>query len=288
MIEKFFREDEYQPVLADFEEMYVDRGPTVGRELNTKEAGAIGSSHPGQFRNIDTLPYAGSAAINMISLHPALIEFARALLGIDDVALYQSHTWAKYTGEADYDQAFHCDFGNHTLTVPSDDVALRCVDFIFYLTDVTDGHGALHYVTKPDCDEILGSGAIAAREDAQQQALKARERSGAAPAGSLLAHSIDTFHRGTNLTIPNGRRFTMTVGYKAAGNDMISFHVWQSAANRPWQQVIDHATPEQLFCQGIPKPGNPFWTRRTLKISQARWPGWDMTEYFAAAGIGDA
>ena len=162
--------------------------------------------------------------------------------------------------------------------MPSDDVSLRTVDFVFYLTDVTDAHGALHYVTKTDSNRILGDGSVFAKDD-QQFALKEKERSAAAPAGSLLAHSIDTFHRGTNLTEINGHRFTMTVGYKASGNEMIGFHVWQSAADRPWPIVLNNATPEQLKCLGIPLPGDAFWTDRTLKLTQLRWPDWDMSVY---------
>ena len=280
LIPEFFSTEEILPIIEDFQELYEDRGQGegVGTPLNKKEEGAIGAGHPKQFMNIDSLPYNASSAINLISLHPALISFAKSLLDVDDVHLYQSHTWAKYTGEADYDQAFHCDFVNHTLTVPADDVSLRTVDFILYLTDITDAHGALHYVTKTDSDRILGSGAVFAKDD-QQFALKEKERSAAAPAGSLLAHSIDTFHRGTNLTEIDGHRFTMTVGYKASGNEMIGFHVWQSAADRPWPIVLNNATPEQLQCLGIPLPGDVFWTDRTLKLTQLRWPEWDMSAY---------
>jgi hypothetical protein len=74
----------------------------------------------------------------------------------------------------------------------------------------------------------------------------------------------------------------MTASYKAAGNDLIGFHVWQARGNRPWGNVINHATPEQLACLGIPEPGNPFWTPRTLELTQARWPDWDMRPYFSA------
>ena len=287
LIPGFFSNEEILPIIEDFQELYEDRGQGegVGTPLNKKEEGAIGAGHPKQFMNIDSLPYNASSAINLISLHPALISFAKSLLDVDDVHLYQSHTWAKYTGEADYDQAFHCDFGNHTLTVPADDVSLRTVDFILYLTDVTDAHGALHYVTKTDSDRILGSGAVFAKDD-QQFALKEKERSAAAPAGSLLAHSIDTFHRGTNLTEIDGHRFTMTVGYKASGNEMIGFHVWQSAADRPWPIVLNNATPEQLQCLGIPMPGDVFWTDRTLKLTQLRWPEWDMSVYAQAMKSG--
>ena len=287
LIPEFFSTEEILPIIEDFQELYEDRGQGegVGTPLNKKEEGAIGAGHPKQFMNIDSLPYNASSAINLISLHPALISFAKSLLDVDDVHLYQSHTWAKYTGEADYDQAFHCDFGNHTLTVPADDVSLRTVDFILYLTDVTDAHGALHYVTKTDSDRILGSGEVFAKDD-QQFALKEKERSAAAPAGSLLAHSIDTFHRGTNLTEIDGHRFTMTVGYKASGNEMIGFHVWQSAADRPWPIVLNNATPEQLQCLGIPMPGDVFWTDRTLKLTQLRWPEWDMSVYAQAMKSG--
>ena len=63
-------------------------------------------------------------------------------------------------------------------------------------------------------------------------ALQAETRSAAAPAGSLVAYCIDTFHRGTNMVEPNGR-YTMTVSFKRADNANIGFHVWQHAVDRP-------------------------------------------------------
>lgn len=283
ILERFFRTDEYEPVLRDYEVLYRDagRGEGVGKalELPREEARArIGV----QFKNIHCLPYAGSSAINLISLHPELIALARALLGVPHVRLYQSHTWAKYTGETDYDQDFHCDYGNHTLVVPSDDLARRSVAFILYLTDVTKAHGALRYVTKPDVLAALGRQVIDVPDERDQALLRERERAVEAPAGSIVAHGIDTVHRGSNLTAPNGRRFSMTIGYKAAGNEQIGFHVWQASHGRPWQNVLVHATPEQLECLGVPLPGDSFWTRRTIELTQHRWPGWDLRPYRAA------
>ena len=75
---------------------------------------------------------------------------------------------------------------------------------------------------------------------------------------------------------PGGHRFTMTVGYKSAGNDMIGYNVWQDSDGRDWSPVFANATPEQLSRLGIPSPGSDYWTERTLKLSQARWPDWDM------------
>lgn len=281
----FLSADEIAPVVEDYERLYGDRRPGAAGALERKQPGQIGRFDKHQFMNIDTLPYDASVATNLLSLHPALMAFARAALGAADVRLYQSHTWAKFTGEADFDQPFHCDFGNHTLIVPADEPHLRTIDFIVYLTDVTDAHGALHYVTKPDAFEVLRPGAVAANSAEQQAALTARARSAAAPAGTVLAHGIDTFHRGTNLTLPGGHRYTMTVGYKAAGNDAIGFHVWQASATRNWRPILANASPEQLAALGIPRPGDVFWTPRTLALTQARWPDWDMRAWVDAAAL---
>ena len=77
----------------------------------------------------------------------------------------------------------------------------------------------------------------------------------------------------------------MTVGYKSAGNENVQFHVWQTGAGKDWSLILDNATPQQLATLGIPAPGTSYWTARTLKLTQARWPNWDMTPYFEAAGI---
>jgi hypothetical protein len=42
-------------------------------------------------------------------MHPALIAFAKATANTPAVHVYQCQAWAKFTGEADYDQPFHCD-----------------------------------------------------------------------------------------------------------------------------------------------------------------------------------
>ena len=281
VVPNFFTPDEIAPIYDDYARLYGFEGAGNGNPLAIDTGQPAGAFHPKQFKNLDTLPYDGSVEMNLISLHPALIQLASELLGNQPVQLYQSHTWAKFTGEADYDQPFHCDYGNHTLTVPGEDVAQRTVNFVIYLSDVTDALGAMHYVKKSDSDAILGSRAIAAPTE-YQVALKARQHSAAAPAGSIIAYGIDTFHRGTNMTEPNGLRYTMTVSFKRADNANIGFHVWQHALERPWHLLLNHATPNQLECLGIPAPGNAFWTDLTLRQCQQRWPEWNMSEYVLA------
>ena len=100
-----------------------------------------------------------------------------------------------------------------------------------------------------------------------------------APAGSVFAYGIDVYHRGTNLTEPGGLRYTLTASYKAAGNDMIGWSAWPYRFLEPWHLIFYNATPEQLACIGVPRPGDGFWTERTLRRTQERWPGWDLTAY---------
>lgn len=283
----FFSPEEIQPIRADYDRIYSQQRPPHSENAEeaqnntaTSTGNSLGEFNELQFKNIDTFPYDGSPEMMMLSLHPSLIEFARKVLGVEKVQLYQSHSWAKFTGLADYTQPFHCDFGNHTLTIPSDNPAERAVDIIVYFTDVTNEHGALHYVTKPDSDRLLRPGAISAPEESEQIALQTCEKSVTCKAGSVVAHSIDTFHRGTNLTLENGYRYSMTIGYKASGNNNINYNVWQSGAGRNWDSIFELATPAQLECIGIPLPGEAYWTERTLKLTQSRWPNWNMKKYF--------
>lgn len=294
ILDRFFDADEIGAVVTDCDALFAARRSTH-EALVADHGGRIGKFDSAQFRNQDHLPFDASPAINLIGLHPRLIAFAKAALGVDDVRLYQCEAWAKFTGDADYDQPFHCDFRNHTLTVPAHDAAMRTINCMIFVTDVADDLGAIHYVPNPQADAIIGAitGAthIGARLDASdgvqfggaaQQALKAAEQSGAAPAGSIFAYGIDVYHRGTNLTRPDGHRYTITASFKAAGNDAIGYTAWPHHFIKPWRHVFDHANPEQLACLGVPRPGHAFWTEATLARAQLRWPGWDMAPWRTA------
>jgi hypothetical protein len=282
VIRDFFTPAEVAAVVADFEKVF---GRTAGAEaaMDKKAEGQIGKFNPKQFTDIQIVPIDCSPALNLIGVHPALIAFAREALKTSDVRVYQCQAWAKFTGDADYDQPFHCDFSNHTLTAPSEDEARNCVTILCYFTDVTDAHGAMHYVTRPDSAGVAGPEASLNPDPETQARLQAglasRRRSSAAPAGSVIPYSIDVYHRGTNLTAPGGRRYALMTCFKRAGDDAIAFTAWPFHHNRPWRHIFDHASPEQLACFGVQPPGHPFWTATTLARAQARYPNWDLTPW---------
>ena len=281
LVENFLTPEEVAPCFEDMRALYGSQAPEEAEAKTADHGDMVGAFNIDQFRNNDDMPFPCSPALNLLGLHPALIAMAKAALGTDNVRLYQSHSWAKYTGTTDYAQPFHCDFKNHTLTVPSDDPIGRTINFMIYLTDVTESHGAISYVPNSASDPITGPNRgmfLDIDLDTQKQLEKIEQR-GVAPAGSVFAYGIDVYHRGMNLTEPGGCRYTLTASYKAAGNDMIGWSAWPHSFMKTWHLIIDNATPEQLACLGIPRPGDPFWTARTLERAQKRWPNWNMIAY---------
>ncbi len=287
-IHDFFTREEVAAVVADFELVF---GRTEGADegVNKKKDGEVGKFNPAQFATLETGPFECSPALNLIGVHPALISFAKQALRADQVHLYQCQAWAKFTGDADYDQPFHTDFSNHTLTVPSEDAHLNAVTILCYFSDVTDAHGAMHYVARTDSNKVAGPEASLNRDpEAQrslQDTLRPYERSSAAPAGSAFPYSIDVYHRGTNMTAPRGHRYAVMACFKAASNDAIAFHAWAFHHTKPWARIFDNATPEQLACFGVPLPGHAFWTDVTLQRAQIRYPNWDLMPYREAVAL---
>ncbi len=282
VIERFFTPEEVAAVVADFDLVF---GRDAGGEeaLNKKEAGEVGRFNPAQFAMIEPVPIDCSPALNLIGVHPALIRFAQAALETEDVHIYQCQAWAKFTGDADYDQPFHTDFANHTLTAPSDDARLNSVTILCYFTDVTEAHGPAHFVKRTDSAKVGGPELSLSADPAVQARLQADlqryDQSTAAPAGSVFPYTIDVYHRGSNLTAPRGRRYALMSCFKAAANDSIAFTAWAFHHRKPWRLIFDHATPEQLACFGVPRPGHVFWTPVTLERTQVRYPNWDLRPY---------
>ncbi|HET6472758.1 MAG TPA: phytanoyl-CoA dioxygenase family protein [Pseudomonadales bacterium] len=278
IVQRFFAPDEVAAVQADFVRVF-GRDAGADAPLVRKPPGEIGRFNQAQFTTFDAVPFDCSPALNLIGVHPALIAFARDALHSQRVHLYQCQAWAKYTGDADYDQPFHCDYVNHTLTAPSNDVGANSIAILCYFSDVTETHGPMHYVPRSISSAIAGPEATLRGDPTLQARLREHERSSAAPAGTIVPYGIDVFHRGTNMTAPRGHRFAVMACYKRAGDDAIGYHAWQFHHMKPWARIFDHATPEQLECFGVQPPGDPFWNETTLARAHARYPNWDLTPY---------
>lgn len=245
-----------------------------------------------EFAGIDSFPFA-SAAVSLLAVHDRLVDLAELLLADEDIRIYSAEAWAKYTGAADYDQSLHRDYLNHTVLVPTSAPGCQQLELFVYLVDVPDGLGPPHLVSlwrtadlpvKPnwypyadDADQAGGFVSAVGRPD-----LYEAEQSAAGPAGTVVAFSPATVHRGTALTAPRGARYTMHLSYRSARAEWGQRQAWANRSHDPdWYQFVSRASPRQLRLLGFPPPGDRFWTSETAGAMGLRYPGIDWTTWCA-------
>ena len=176
-----------------------------------------------EFEGIDTFPFT-SVELSLLAVGDHVVRLAELLLGEQDLRIYSAEAWAKYTGAADYDQALHRDYLNHTLVVPTDDPRFRQLEMFVYLVDVPDALGPPHMLSRTHTRDLParpnwyppaggGTGFVAS---ADSRALYDAEVSAAGPAGTVVAFQPSTFHRGTGLSAPGGARYSMHLSYRPA------------------------------------------------------------------------
>ncbi len=248
-----------------------------------------------EFAGIDSFPFA-SVEVSLLAVHQRLVALAERLLGDRDIRIYSAEAWAKYTGAADYDQALHRDYLNHTILVPTSAPEYQQLEMFLYLADVPEELGPPHFVSQtrtaalaalpnwyPRDDGADGEGGYVSQTGRLD--LYDSEESGAGPAGTVAAFRLGTFHRGTAPTAPRGARYTMHLSYRPAAVDWGQRLSWADRSHDPaWYEFASRATPRQLELFGFPPPGHPFWTPETLTGIGLRYPDLDLRPWRQAAG----
>ena len=241
-----------------------------------------------EFGGIVPFPVAPTS-LNLLAVHPRLVDLAASLLEDDDLRSYSIEFWAKYTGAADYEQPFHRDYLNHTILVPAADAPPSHVEMFVYLSDVTDELGPISLLPRHHAPEAPALPNWYPRVDGQRDKdhpdwvsdigrpdWYEREVRATGPAGTVVAYRIDTFHRGTDLTRDGGHRFTVHTNFRKASADWITRRSWTDDANRgAWSGFVAAASPQQLCLFGFPPPGHPYWTEATLAGLAQRYPGFN-------------
>lgn len=231
----------------------------------------------GQFDGIVAFPFAGDD-LALLGVHPKLVALAEAILETDDVRIYGYEVWAKYAGAADYEQRHHRDVVGHTTLVPSRDPRYRGVEMFVYLNDVPEGHAPTHHVSRTLTDHLPVVPRSWSREE--QPALYDAETWCTGPAGTVVAWSVDTFHRAVAFTEPRAARFTLQANFRAAANESMQRYGWGYPSNTPeWHRFVERASVRQLLLFGFPPPGDAFWTAETLDAMALRYPGLDLTPW---------
>ena len=230
-----------------------------------------------QFTGLRPAP-TGDPALDTLALHPRVLDLVDALLAPNDVRLYQAETFAKYAGAANYEQPLHMDETNHVLLPPRADGRYRQAQLFLYLSDVTEARGATRVVSRTLTAGIPHDQLYFHRAGGVQ--LDEHEVAAVGPAGSVLAYSADTVHRGSAMTEPGAGRFFFNLAYRAAGADWTGALPWPrlgiDPGMRPWIEALD---VRQLVALGFPPPGHDYWDDETRAATAARYPALDLTPF---------
>ena len=246
-----------------------------------KKDGEIGQFNPAQFTGVQVAAARLLAGAEPDRRAPGADRLRRSgAMACDEVQVYQCQAWAKFTGDADYDQPFHCDYVNHTLTGAVRRAAAQLGHLHLPLQRRHRGARADPLRDPARLREDRRTGGDADRRGRRcRRRCSEHERSAAGPAGSLFVYGIDIWHRGTNLTAPGGHRYVMTTCFKDATNTSIAFTAWQFHHTKPWRNIIEHGSPSSSPASACRSRATPIWTPLTLARAQARYPGWDLTPW---------
>lgn len=230
-----------------------------------------------EYGGIIPFPFPSVPLCNL-AVHDKLLAFVEASFETDDVRIYASELWSKYSGAVHYEQEHHRDYLNHTPLAPSREIRWRGLEMFIWLTDVNEDLGPTHLVPLSVTNGIPALPHVQGRSE--RPALYEHEASGAGPAGTVVAYSTDTFHRATELTAEDAARFSIHASYRHADNTWTSRHSWGGQSFHPdWQPFVEQATVQQLLLFGFPPPGHPYRTSETLEGVATRYPGLDLTPW---------
>ncbi len=236
---------------------------------------------PEQHRWQALFPFPGSGALNLLCVHPSIVDFMERALQTPDIRIYQAAMSAKYAGFTNYEQPMHTD-RNHSWLPPRPGPPWWHVESFLYLCDVTDGNAPTHLVCAADSAGRDPTAPLIM--PGRDPDIYAAERAATGVRGSLLAYRSDVFHRGVDLVEPGGARFLLNCSYKVAALDWIGYHSMQSrATSLDWDAFVERASPRQLELFGFPPPGHPVWDAEMLDATARRYPKLDLSPWRAAA-----
>lgn len=268
VVEGFLTSDELAAARAGVFELF----PTPEEYLAAPEAHARVVRH--QFAGLRLGPYP-SWDLNRIAFHPDLVDAAERFCATTDLQLYKIELWAKYSGGADYDQAHHRDYGNHSLVVPRRDGRWPQLTSFILLSDVTEQDGPTKVVPR-----AVGDAVPLVPLELEPGDLVDQEVPVVGPAGSILLYTTDVLHRGSAMTGTDRSRFSLLADYSARGNPWMGKMSWPGLALHPgWQELVERASVRERDLFGFPPPGHEYWDDQTLADVQARYPGMDLAPY---------
>jgi hypothetical protein len=226
-----------------------------------------------QFAGVEEFPYR-SWDLNVLPIHPDLVDMAERYLGTTELHLYKVELWAKYAGAVNYDQPHHRDFGSHSLVVPRPEARYQQLTTFIYLSDVTEEDGPTRLVPYE-----MGKDVPYTPLYIEFGSFAEVEVPAVAPAGSLLVYRTDVLHRGSDLIGPGRSRFSLLADYQVRGTTWGGKMAWPKQSPERWAKFIPQCSVRERDLFGFPRPGDPYWSEETLAGVALRYPGFDTQPY---------
>ncbi len=269
--------DDVDRALVEIDHLEIPRptGPTRRADVAATEP----RFRAAQFDGTTLFPLPSAPDLNRLFIHPRIVSFAELAMGTDDLRIYQSRLWSKHGDHTDYEQPLHRD-QNHALVPTRSEPGFWHLECFLYITDVDETNGAPRLVPRSRSHgEPPARGPV---HRADQPQLYAAEVSAPGRRGSLLAYRSDVWHRGTDVQ-PGRERHVAVIAFKPAGTDWIGFDAHPPLVNSPdFRRFAEACTPDELALFGVPRPGHPFWTDRTVTQMGDIYPDLDLAPWRAA------
>ncbi|MFE6776302.1 phytanoyl-CoA dioxygenase family protein [Streptomyces sp. NPDC057702] len=206
-----------------------------------------------------------------LAFHPSYAQWAREVLGTDDVRLTKYNVWRKTGGRADYEQVLHRDYRDQDLLTPTGSGAPYQIAFLTYLDDVTPGNGPTAVVPRTAAPYIAPE--ITELDRATNARVYAQERLLRAGRGDTLVLPTDTWHRATDLTEPGAVRTMFTVMFRRADAEWCGQRSWPSYAHlEGFQRLVGRLDDEQRRLLGFPAADWNGWTDELRSALARRYP----------------
>jgi hypothetical protein len=268
VVDGFLSDDELAAARRGLFEVF----PTPDDYVADPEAHARFVRH--QFAGLRLGPFP-SWELNRLAFHPDLVDAAERFCATTDLQLYKMELWAKYSGGADYDQAHHRDYGNHSVVVPRRDGRWPQLTTFFLLSDVTEEDGPTRVIPRS-----IGDSVPFVPRELEMGSLVEHEVAIVGRAGSILLYTTDVLHRGSAMTGVDRSRFSLLADYSARGNPWMGKMSWPGMALQPgWQEMMERSSVRERDLFGFPPPGHEYWNDQTLADVQARYPAMDVGPY---------
>lgn len=235
-----------------------------------------GWDQPMNSRRKQRFPFAGDR-MNGVTLHPELRRFAAINAGHDDLFCEQGDLTYKCRGHAaDMEQQMHLDYSNHTLVYPPAGPKYWQTAYLIYFTDVDEDLAPTAVCSKQHYPERILWPTTYTSE--QRTELYDNEVKATVPAGSVLAYSMRTFHRGTAFQ-KDGARIGEFVTY-APKFPWLGIVGWpEQGVHKSFRIWVERASVAERALLGFPAPGDEYWTEETLDGVAARFPEMDLSPY---------